>query len=230
MVQIQGTPVRAELETPLAAGQTLNLQVGASGEGGLPVLKPVSLGEAAMVSPQSMGEALESLGLANSKAGREIVQAMQAGGLAFTKETAAKLDAVMNAKPPGVPASEWLEAAVISVKRGLPVTAETVKGLQQAVFGPKLHDLLAKLETALDVWVQQGADGDGPGQAVGNSRPAAGLLTGGANVTLAGNTPAAGALPGGVNGANAQAAQTGSAGTSQATGANGQAALVPAGR
>ncbi|MEK4851561.1 hypothetical protein NST04_17075 [Paenibacillus sp. FSL H7-0756] len=221
VVQIQGTPVRAELETPLAAGQTLNLQVGAQGEGGLPVLKPVSLGEAAMVSPQSMGEALESLGLANSKAGREIVQAMQAGGLAFTKETAAKLDAVMNAKPPGVPASEWLEAAVISVKRGLPVTAETVKGLQQAVFGPKLHDLLAKLETALNAWVQQGADGDGSGQAAGNSRPAAGLLTGGVNAGLAGN--------GGTAGANAQAGQTGNAGISQASGANGQAALVPAG-
>ncbi|MEK4515528.1 hypothetical protein NSS64_09660 [Paenibacillus sp. FSL H8-0122] len=230
VVQIQGTPVRAELETPLAAGQTLNLQVGAPGEGGLPVLKPVSLGEAAMVSPQSMGEALESLGLANSKAGREIVQAMQAGGLAFTKETAAKLDAVMNAKPPGVPASEWLEAAVISVKRGLPVTAETVKGLQQAVFGPKLHDLLAKLETALNVWVQQGADGDGSGQGAGNSRPAGGLLTGGANAGLPGNTPAAGALPGGAAGVNTQAGVTGNAGTSQAAGsANGQAALVPAG-
>ncbi|MEK3878288.1 DNA ligase [Paenibacillus sp. FSL M7-0420] len=230
VVQIQGTPVRAELETPLAAGQTLNLQVGAPGEGGLPVLKPVSLGEAAMVSPQSMGEALESLGLANSKAGREIVQAMQAGGLAFTKETAAKLDAVMNAKPPGVPASEWLEAAVISVKRGLPVTAETVKGLQQAVFGPKLHDLLAKLETALNVWVQQGADGDGSGQGAGNSRPAGGLLTGGANAGLAVNTPAAGALPGGAAGVNTQAGVTGNGGTSQAAGsANGQAALVPAG-
>ncbi|MEK3905238.1 hypothetical protein [Paenibacillus sp. FSL R7-0179] len=220
VVQIQGTPVRAELETPLAAGQTLNLQVGAPGEGGLPVLKPVSLGEAAMVSPQSMGEALESLGLANSKAGREIVQAMQAGGLAFTKETAAKLDAVMNAKPPGVPASEWLEAAVISVKRGLPVTAETVKGLQQAVFGPKLHDLLAKLETAVNVWLQQGVDGDGSGQAAGNSRLMAGLLTGGANAGLAGN--------GGTAGANAQAGQTGNAGISQALGANGQAVLVPA--
>ncbi|MEK5031678.1 DNA ligase [Paenibacillus sp. FSL R7-0302] len=230
VVQIQGTPVRAELETPLAAGQTLNLQVGAPGEGGLPVLKPVSLGEAAMVSPQSMGEALESLGLANSKAGREIVQAMQAGGLAFTKETAAKLDAVMNAKPPGVPASEWLEAAVISVKRGLPVTAETVKGLQQAVFGPKLHDLLSKLETALNVWVQQGADGDGSGQGTGNSRHAGGLLTGGANAGLAVNTPAAGALPGGAAGVNTQAGVTGNAGTSQAAGsANGQAALVPAG-
>ncbi|MBP2110530.1 DNA ligase [Paenibacillus silagei] len=230
VVQIQGTPVRAELETPLAAGQTLNLQVGAPGEGGLPVLKPVSLGEAAMVSPQSMGEALESLGLANSKAGREIVQAMQAGGLAFTKETAAKLDAVMNAKPPGVPASEWLEAAVISVKRGLPVTAETVKGLQQAVFGPKLHDLLAKLETALNVWVQQGGDGDGSGQAAGNSRPAGGLLAGGANAGLAGNTPAAGALPGGAAGVTTQAGVTANAGTSQAAGsANGQAALVPTG-
>ncbi|WP_339249058.1 hypothetical protein [Paenibacillus sp. FSL P2-0136] len=230
VVQIQGTPVRAELETPLAAGQTLNLQVGAPGEGGLPVLKPVSLGEAAMVSPQSMGEALESLGLANSKAGREIVQAMQAGGLAFTKETAAKLDAVMNAKPPGVPASEWLEAAVISVKRGLPVTAETVKGLQQAVFGPKLHDLLAKLETALNVWVQQGGDGDGSGQAAGNSRPAGGLLAGGANAGLAGNTPAAGALPGGAAGVTTQAGVTANKGTSQAAGSsNGQAALVPTG-
>lgn len=86
---------------------------------------------------------------------------MQSGGLGLTKETAAKLDAVMNAKPPGVPASEWLEAAVISVKRGLPVTAETVKGLQQAVFGPKLHQPLATLESELNVWAQQGDAGKG---------------------------------------------------------------------
>jgi hypothetical protein len=60
VVQIQGTPVRAELETPLLPGETMNLQVGPPGEGGLPVLKPVSLGETALVTPQSMGEALES--------------------------------------------------------------------------------------------------------------------------------------------------------------------------
>ncbi|MRN56781.1 DNA ligase [Paenibacillus monticola] len=157
VVQIQGTPVRAELETPLQPGQTLNLQVGQPGEGGLPVLKPVSLGEAALVSPQSMGEALESLGLGDSKAGREIIQAMHSGGLALTKETTAKLDAVMNAKPAGVPATEWLEAAVISVKRGLPVTTESVKGLQQAVFGPQLHQLLATLEESLSLWAGQEA-------------------------------------------------------------------------
>lgn len=160
VVQIQGVPVRAELDTPLQPGQVLNLQVAPPGEGGLPVLKPVSLGDAALSSPQSMGEALELLGLTDSKAGRDIIQAMQSAGLPLTKEIAAKLEAVIQAKPQAVETSEWLEAAVISVKRGLPVTAETVKGLQQAVFGPKLHELLSKLETELAVWIQQEGEED----------------------------------------------------------------------
>ncbi|WP_339320179.1 DNA ligase [Paenibacillus sp. FSL R10-2734] len=155
VVQIQGTPVRAELETPLLPGETMNLQVGPPGEGGLPVLKPVSLGETVLVTPKSMGEALETLGLTDSKAGREIVLAMQSGGVPLTKETAALLDAVMSAKPAGVPTSEWLDAAVISVKRGLPVTAESVRGLQQAVFGPQLHQLLSALEDQVAIWAGQ---------------------------------------------------------------------------
>ncbi|WP_019910379.1 hypothetical protein [Paenibacillus sp. HW567] len=198
VVQIQGTPVRAELETPLQPGQTLNLQVAPPGEGGLPVLKPVSLGEAALASPQSMGEALESLGLTDSKAGREIIQAMVSGGVALTKETAAKLDAIINAKPANVPVSEWLEAAVISVKRGLPVTTESVKGLQQAVFGPKLHQLLAALETEISLWMQQEqeASGNGSSSAAGVGKPAAvmpGAFAPGAAAPLAGGNAASGA-------------------------------------
>ncbi|MFF2908531.1 DNA ligase [Paenibacillus sp. NPDC057934] len=179
VVQIQGAPVRAELETPLQPGQTLNLQVAPPGENGLPVLKPVSPGQ--MTVPQSMGEALESLGLTDAKAGREIVLAMQSGGLALTKETAAKLNMIMNAKPPGVPAEQWLEAAVISVKRGLPVTPESVRGLQQAVFGPPLHELLSTLEEQLNLWAEQGAgkagpDGKGPATSP-NSGSANGMNT-----------------------------------------------------
>jgi len=169
VVQIQGTPVRAELETPLQVGQTLNLQVSPPGEGGLPVLKPVSLGEAALVSPQSMGEALDALGLTDSKAGREIVRAMQAGGLDLTRETAAKLNEVMSAKPAGVPAEQWLEAAVISVKRGLPVTAESVKGLQQAIFGPPLHELLSSLEEQITQWAGQQNGKSGAEGTAGNA-------------------------------------------------------------
>ncbi|WP_151735151.1 hypothetical protein [Paenibacillus tengchongensis] len=159
VVQIQGTPVRAELETPLAPGQMLTLQVAPAGENGLPVLKPVPAETALLSSPQSMGEALETLGLSQSKAGREVIQAMLSAGLPLTKETAAKLDAVMAAKPQGVPAGEWLESAAISLKRGLPVTTESVKGIQQAVFGPKLHELLTNLENELRLWTEQTAKG-----------------------------------------------------------------------
>lgn len=168
VVQIQGTPVRAEVEVPLLPGETMNLQVGSPGEGGLPVLKPVSLGETALVTPQNMGEALESLGLTSSKAGRDIVLAMQSAGIPLTKENAAMLDAVMSAKPAGIETSEWLDAAVISMKRGLPVTAESVKGLQQVVFGPQLHQLLSALEEQVTIWA---------GQAEGKDAAAAELKT-----------------------------------------------------
>lgn len=160
VVQIQGTPVRAEVEVPLLPGETMNLQVGSPGEGGLPVLKPVSLGETALVTPQNMGKALESLGLTSSKAGRDIILAMQSAGIPLTKENAAMLDAVMSAKPAGIETSEWLDAAVISMKRGLPVTAESVKGLQQAVFGPQLHQLLSALEEQVTLWAGQAAGKD----------------------------------------------------------------------
>lgn len=127
--------------------------MGPPGERGLPVLKPAPAGSSA--SPQTMGEALNALGLTDSKAGREIIQAMQAGGLPLTKETAAKLNLVMDAKPANVPVQEWLEAAVIAEKRGLPVTPESVRGLQQAVFGPQLHQLLSALEDQLNLWMEQ---------------------------------------------------------------------------
>lgn len=171
VVQIQGTPVRAELETPLQQGQTLNLQVGPSGDQGLPVLKPAPTGTA--VSPQTMGEALEALGLSDVKAGREIIQAMQSGGLPLNKETAAKLNAVMEAKPANVPVMEWLEAAVISEKRGLPITPESIRGIRQAVFGPQLHQLLSALEEQLGLWIGQlEAAGGEPAQQSGSNNGA----------------------------------------------------------
>lgn len=120
---------------------------------------------------------------------------MQSGGLPLTKETAAKLDAVMNAKPQGVPTSEWLEAAVISVKRGLPVTAESVKGLQQAVFGPKLHELLTKLETELTLWAQQESEGEGGKAIVGSEKLTA--HSGSAAPSSTGNTGTGLAVAGG---------------------------------
>ncbi|WP_150267607.1 DNA ligase [Paenibacillus tepidiphilus] len=224
VVQIQGTPVRAELETPLTPGQVLALQVAPPGENGLPVLKPVPAETALLASPQSMGEALESLGLSQSKAGREIIQAILSAGLPLDKETAAKLDAVMGTKPQGVPDGEWLESAAISLKRGLPVTSESIKGIHQAVFGPKLHDLLANLENELRLWAEQSAKGSGaatPSASVPGSGGTAGMqASASAPSTLAASAagvhgadagPDVSAVRPGLTGAAAPAA-TGSAG------------------
>ncbi|SET44483.1 hypothetical protein [Paenibacillus sp. NFR01] len=195
VVQIQGTPVKAELETPLQAGQTLNLQVGAPGQNGLPVLKAVA-GDGVLSSPQNMGEALKSLGLTEAKGGYDIVRAMVTGGLGLNKETADTLASVLSAKPANVSTEEWLGAAVLSLKRGLPVTPESVKGLQQAVFGPKLHDLLAKLEAEVAVWAQLDAAGEG------EALPSAGRAAAGASGS-AGQPSGAGS-----SGSGAQAAGT----------------------
>lgn len=217
VVQIQGTPVRAEVEVPLLPGETINLQVGTPGEGGLPVLKPVSLGETALVTPHNMGEALESLGLTSSKAGRDIVLAMQSAGIPLTKENAAMLNAVMSTKPAGIEASEWLDAAVISMKRGLPVTAESVKGLQQAVFGPQLHQLLSALEEQVTIWA---------GQAAGKDAVAAELKT-----SISGNNIKLDTSPSSASGAESSGSQAvgAEAGADlRSTKGNGQALSKPA--
>ena len=224
VVQIQGTPVRAELESPLQVGQSMNLQVSPPGEGGLPVLKPVSLGESVTTSPQNMGEALEALGLTDAKAGREIVQAMQSGGIALTKETAEQLNAVMNAKPAGVPTDQWLEAAVISVKRGLPVTAESIKGLQQAVFGPQLHQLLADLEEQVNAWMGQMVESEPEAELNQNSLPAKGAPV---STKVEGNPIKDGAVGTGSNSATDDVETTTEANSGKQASLNLDKAIIP---
>ncbi|MFP4973938.1 DNA ligase [Paenibacillus sp. CN-4] len=227
-VQIQGTPVKAELETPLQPGQSLALRVGAPGEHGLPVLQLAPSGDGE-ITPQNMGETLKQLGLTDAKLGREIITALRSAGLPLTPETAGQLQQVMNAKPAAVPAAEWLEAAVVSMKRGLPVTLESVKGLQQAMFGPPLHQLLSALEEQLNAWSNTaggkpaaGAGPGGPAQGAGTGQTGGAALGAGTGQT-GGSVPGAGAgqVGGAVQGAGA--GQAGSvvqgAGAGQAGGA-----------
>ncbi|KAA9006372.1 DNA ligase [Paenibacillus spiritus] len=193
VVQIQGTPVRAELETPLQPGQTLSLQVGAPGEAGLPVLKAVP--DSAAAAAMSVGDALEALGLANEREGKAILDVMRGAQLPLDKETAGRLSQLLASKPGPIPVSQWLEAAAVSLKRGLPLTAETVKGLQQAIFGPRLHELLAKLEHELEQW----ASGDLPDEQ-------APQLRGNEAAVRPSAQPASGTQPGAVGEAVARAA------------------------
>ncbi|MEC0241560.1 hypothetical protein P4H66_17215, partial [Paenibacillus dokdonensis] len=150
VVQIQGVKVRAALETPMQAGQATLLQVQPPAENGMMVLKPLAESPYLALPTQSLADVLSSLGLADTDESRTLVQAMQSSGVPLTKENAELFSRMMLQKPASVPAEQWIQSAAIALQRGLPVTAESIRGLQQAVFGAPIHELLAVLDEHLE--------------------------------------------------------------------------------
>ncbi|PRA09304.1 MULTISPECIES: hypothetical protein [unclassified Paenibacillus] len=154
VLQIQGVQVRAKLETPLRPGETTLLQVQPPGENGITVMKPMT-GTLAELPQASLNNLLKDVGLPDTKGNRELLLAMQRSGLPLTKDNVAMVQNMMTAKPAQVPVEEWVQATGIAFQRGLPVTAETVKGLHQTVFGPPLHQLLSGLADQLETMLTQ---------------------------------------------------------------------------
>ncbi|MFJ2042309.1 DNA ligase [Paenibacillus taichungensis] len=156
VLQIQGVQVRAKLETPLRPGETTLLQVQPPGENGVTVMKPLT-GTLAELPQASLNNLLQEVGLPDTKGNRELLLAMQRSGLPLTKDNVAMVQNMMTTKPAQVPVEEWVQATGIAFQRGLPFTAETVKGLHQAVFGPPLHQLLKGLAEQLESMLTQTA-------------------------------------------------------------------------
>ncbi|UPK46203.1 DNA ligase [Paenibacillus pabuli] len=183
VLQIQGVQVRAKLETPLRPGETTLLQVQPPGENGVTVMKPLT-GTLAELPQASLNNLLQEIGLPDTKGNRELLLAMQRSGLPLTKDNVAMVQNMMTAKPAQVPVEEWVQATGIAFQRGLPVTAETVKGLHQAVFGPPLHQMLKGLAEQLESMLAQTAGKTLPtGEQAATVKPA---LMGGLPVSLSG--------------------------------------------
>lgn len=148
VVSVNGVPVRAALDAPMQPGQTTWMRVQGQQADGLVILKPTD-GPSVAALP-SMEEALKQSGLPDEAWARRLLQDLQKAGLPLTKELAAKLSQAMAAKPQGVAASEWMQAAGLALRRQLPLTADTLSGLRQALFGKPLTDLLAVFMRAGD--------------------------------------------------------------------------------
>ncbi|AET60351.1 hypothetical protein HPL003_18045 [Paenibacillus terrae HPL-003] len=157
VLQIQGSQVRAKLETPLQPGQSTLLQVQPTSPSGMTVLKP--LNDAANTGQQTvaLADVLDSVGLPDTAQNRELIQAMQKNGVPLTSENAASLRDALAKQPGKVQMETFVQAAAVAFQRGLPLTAESINGLRQAMFGPPLNDLLSSLEQELEaVFKQQG--------------------------------------------------------------------------
>lgn len=216
VLNVQGVKLHASLETPLQPGQTTLLQVQPQTEDAVIRMKPIQGAVNGELTGAGLSKALEALGMDNTPANRELLQMMQSAGIPLTKENLAQLSALNSQKPASVNLSEWIQSVGIALSRSLPLTAETVSGLHQAVFGPQLHVLLSSLEEQITTLLQQMNTQGGEGQK--------GSLQG---TSLAQGTPANPGVPSLIQSdASAVQASAGRAGDGQALGNAGSQAAT----
>ncbi|PNQ81295.1 DNA ligase [Paenibacillus sp. F4] len=169
VLQIQGSQVRAKLETPLQPGQTTTFQVQPASPSGMTVLKPLNDVANTVQQTVALTDVLESVGLPDTAQNRELIQAMQKNGVPLTSENAASLREAMAKQSGNVQLGTFVQAAAVAFQRGLPLTAESINGLRQAMFGPPLNDLLSSLEQELETVLKQQGQGISTERSVGES-------------------------------------------------------------
>lgn len=140
VVQINGVPVKAVLESPLKPGQAMLLQVQGQQQDGMILLKPA--GENMSQASLSVADAIKMSGLPDEPWVRSMFAELKRSGVDITPEVIAKLTKAMTMIPAGKSLEEWMKTAMVALKRQLPLTAESLKGLQQIMHGKPLHQLL----------------------------------------------------------------------------------------
>lgn len=160
LLNINGATVRALLETPLQQGQRSLLQVQLDANGML-LLKPLHT-PGAPAPAASLADLLHSLGARDTDANRQLLQLMHGSGIAVNGKSFAAFQSAAEARPSGMIPQQWMEAAIVAVKKGLPVKPDVLTAIREAVFGRPLPDLLTELSASLVRQAGEGARGAAP--------------------------------------------------------------------
>lgn len=154
LVNIGGTLVRAKLETPLKQGDVTMLQVQPESKGGQILLKPLVSSDV-QITDDSLGELLKAFEVKDTAGNRQMVQQLQQEGVPVSKENVKAFETVMREMPQGTNKAEWLQAAVLASKKGLPLTPTIVDALKQVTTGPSAGQVLEKLEQQATALLEQ---------------------------------------------------------------------------
>lgn len=149
IVQINGVQVRAKLETPLAPGQTAMLKVQPESTPESIVLKPVETA-ADQATDETIRQLVKATGMPEAKWAMDLVRDLKRDGIPLTRDVVEALKKAVESVPKGVDPEEWMRAAAVALRRGMPVTEQTVAGMRQIMYGKPVHQLLADLETQLE--------------------------------------------------------------------------------
>ncbi|OAS15018.1 hypothetical protein [Paenibacillus oryzisoli] len=154
LVNIGGTQVRAKLETPLKQGDVTMLQVQPESKGGQIILKPLLTSDV-QIADDSLGELLKAFEIKDTAGNRQMLQQIQQEGIPVSKENVKAFETVMREMPQGANKEEWLQAAVLTAKKGLPLTPATVDAIKQVTTGPAAGQVLEQLEQQANALLEQ---------------------------------------------------------------------------
>ncbi len=173
LMNVGGAHVRAKLETPLAKGQIALLQVQPDTGNGVVMLKPLHP-STGTIQAEGAGEALKALGLKDTPEMRQLVQDMHRIGVPVTKENLQSAQqAVRQLAAPGSAVEADTQSALLAMKRGLPLTQETLGALKQLISGEPIDQLLGKLKSQL----AQLTSGEQQGAKAGGTQTGASLVS-----------------------------------------------------
>lgn len=163
LVQVGGMQVQAKMEASLEPGQKAWLQVQPStGVVTLKVLESVGEGAGKDASLEGL---MRSLGIADTKENKAIVQALLGANLPVNKETIQAFSAV--AQRLGVD-NTTIEAFMTAMKRNLPLSPDTIAGLKAFLSDKPMGQLIQNLLQQASLFLE----GEGePSQSTGQVSP-----------------------------------------------------------
>ncbi|MCI3919045.1 flagellar hook-length control protein FliK [Paenibacillus sp. TRM 82003] len=145
LMNVGGVPMRAKLETSIPVGQASLFQVQPDTGSGMVMLKALSA-STADIPTDSLVDVLKNFGMKDTPTNRTIVRVLHEEGVPMSRATNAAVAAAVAEVAPQGDAEAAVRAAAIAAKRGLPVTADTVRALHTAMTGPSPSELLRALE------------------------------------------------------------------------------------
>lgn len=166
MVNIGGVPIRARLETPLQIGQLTLLQVQPESSSGQVVLKPLGSSNVQILDT-SLTELIKGFGLKDTDGNRSFIQQLHGAAIPINAKTIKVFQPIGNMLPSSnIPQDQWIEAAIVAYKKGLPLKSEIVLPLQQAMFMKPLSQNLEQLQSSLQKFILASPQSEGNSETI----------------------------------------------------------------
>lgn len=181
MLNINGSVIHAQLETPLKPGQVTMLQVQPESNQGLIVMRPLGSSQV-QITADSLRALLQSFGMKNQPLERQLLQLMHQHGIVVNRQNVTTLAPLLTEMNEGMSSEQWIRAGILAMQRSLPLNVQTVHALHQVMFGASVAQLITDLQSL----VQQALPASGHVEASGSianqttgqaGQPASGSVT-----------------------------------------------------